>query len=91
MDFESLENMDKSEFLPLCCTVKQELLDTANGIDDGKTETNAEHNEINSATPNIVSAAAEVNNPDCDSAEKQVKLCKRMFKTTTTVLALHIF
>lgn len=73
MDFEGLVNMDKSEFLPLG-TVKQELLDPANGIDSDIAETIAENTGINSATTNNTTAEpAEVNNPVCDSAEKQVK------------------
>lgn len=71
MDIESLENMDKSEFLPLS-VVKQELLDTANGIDNETTETVAENNEINSASINDTVEPVEINNPVCDSAEKQV-------------------
>lgn len=72
MDFANLENMDKSEFLPLG-TVKQEMLDPANGIDDG---TANENNEINSATANNVPDVAETNNPVCDSAEKQVRMIR---------------
>lgn len=72
MDIESLENMDKSEFLPLS-VVKQELLDTANGIDNNeRTETVAENNEINSASTNDTVEPVEIINPVCDSAEKQV-------------------
>lgn len=72
MDFESLENMDKSEFLPIG-TVKQETVDTAgNGISSDATETVADNNEINSASTKNGSDAVEVNNPVCDSAEKQV-------------------
>lgn len=71
MDFETLENMDKSEFLPLG-TVKQEMLDTGNAVSSHATEPNAENNGINSATTNNASDAVEVNNPVCDSAEKQV-------------------
>lgn len=80
MDFDILENMDKSEFLPLG-TVKQEMLDTANGIDENvSTEGNTESSEINSATENRrTSDAAETNNPVCDSAEKQVKLQHFLF------------
>lgn len=78
---ESLESMDKTEFLPLG-TVKQEMLDTGNGITGGSdnansadaTETSAENSEINSATTNNGSDAVEVNNPVCDSAEKQVSM-----------------
>lgn len=72
MDFENLENMDKSEFLPLG-SVKQELIDTANGVanDPAVLPTN-ENNEINSATTNSAPDAAETNTPVCDSAEKQV-------------------
>lgn len=69
MDFESLENMDKSEFLPLG-TVKQEVLDPANGIDNVEA---AENTAINSATTNNTLEPVEINNPVCDSAEKQVK------------------
>lgn len=76
MDIENLENMDKSEFLPLG-TVKQELLDTANGIADETTGTNAVNSEMINATTNIGSNGdsdgAETNNPVCDSAEKQVE------------------
>lgn len=72
MDFETLENMDKSEFLPLG-TVKQEMLDTGNGIGANATEKVVENNEINSATTNNASDGVEVNNPVCDSVEKQVR------------------
>lgn len=73
MDFDSLENMDKSEFLPLG-TVKQELLDSVNVMDDETmTERISENTEINSATANVgASNTVETNNPVCDSAEKQV-------------------
>lgn len=75
MEFETLENMDKSEFLPLGA-VKQEMLDTGNGISIGAnaTKTVAENNEINSATTNNTSDSVEVNNPVCDSVEKQVRI-----------------
>lgn len=74
MEFESVENIDKSEFLPLG-TVKQEMLDTANVIDeDVSIEGTSENSEINNATTNRrASDASETNNPVCDSAEKQVK------------------
>lgn len=76
MDIENLENMDKSEFLPLG-TVKQEMMDTANGIAEETTATNAENSDMINATVNIGSAGdgdgAETNNPVCDSAEKQVE------------------
>lgn len=72
MNFESSENMDKSEFLPLGA-VKQEIVDTANGIGNNTTETVTENNGINSeTTSNNASNTVEVNNPDCDSVEKQV-------------------
>lgn len=64
MDIEALENMDKSEFLPLTA-VKQE--------DDGEsncTETSAKNTAANS-TP-VTSDANEIANPVCDSADKQV-------------------
>lgn len=76
MDFENIENMDKNEYVALGTTVKQEMVD--NGIaDDTVAETTAEtsagSNEINSATTgNNTQDAAEINNPVCDSAEKQV-------------------
>lgn len=74
MDFANLENMDKSEFLPLG-TVKQEMLDPVNGIGVETANLTAnENNEINSATANIAPDVAETNNPVCDSAEKQVKM-----------------
>lgn len=73
MDFESLENMDKSEFLPLGA-VKQEMLDPANGNDNVEAaETSAENITINCATTNNTLEPVEINNPVCDSAEKQVK------------------
>lgn len=73
MDFESLENMDKSEFLPLG-TVKQELLDPANGISDDATKATAENDDVSVATTiNDSSDSAETNNPVCDSADKQVR------------------
>ena len=84
---ESLESMDKTEFLPLG-TVKQEMIDTGNGISGGSdnansdaTETNAENNEINSATTNNGSDAVEVTNPVCDSAEKQVRIKRQRRET----------
>lgn len=85
---ESLENMDKTEFLPLG-TVKQEMIDTGNGISGGSnnansgdaTETNGENNEINSATTNNGSDPIEVINPVCDSAEKQVRIRRQSRKT----------
>lgn len=66
MDFENLQTMDKSEFLPLG-TVKQELLDAANGItnDADATEKTIQINSDDSET-------VEATNPVCDSAEKQV-------------------
>lgn len=80
MDFANLENMDKSEFLPLG-TVKQEMLDPVNGIGVETANLTAnltanENNEINSATANIAPDVAETNNPVCDSAEKQVKMIR---------------
>lgn len=76
MDFETAENMDKSEFLPLG-TVKQEMLEPSNGISTDATRTTAENNDIthdvSTATTNNESTdTAETNNPVCDSAEKQV-------------------
>lgn len=71
-----LDNIDKSEFVALGATVKQEMVD--NGIiDDSTAETMAEtpagSNEINSATmASTTPDATETINPVCDSAEKQV-------------------
>lgn len=64
MDIATLENMDRSEFLPLTA-VKQE--------DDGEsncTETSDSNTAANS-TP-VTSDANEIANPLCDSADKQV-------------------
>lgn len=66
MDIENLENMDKNEFVALETTVKQETID--NGMtDDTATETMAETTAGSATTANNI-----LDNPVCDSAEKQV-------------------
>lgn len=67
MDFESLENMDKSEFFPLS-TIKQELLDTASTGDE--TTIVPQANTMDKTNTN--NDAGEITNPVCDSADKQV-------------------
>lgn len=64
MDIAALENMDKSEFLPLT-TVKNEDDGESNGTETSDTGISA------NSTP-VTSDANEIANPVCDSAEKQV-------------------
>lgn len=77
MEFENSDTMDK--YHPMG-TVKQELIDSVNGVSDESDVImmSNEKNEINSATGN--STVAETNTPVCDSAEKQVGFFVLFFK-----------
>lgn len=91
MDFENLENMDKSEFLPLG-PVKQELIDAANSAaDDPAVLPSNESHEINSATTNTAPDVAETNTPICDSAEKQVRFMICTLLTSNRITFMDIF
>lgn len=77
MEFENSNSVDKtSEFFSIS-NIKQELLDTANvnasNEDNNITANNSTENDTVKSGNND-SELVEVNQPDCDSAEKQVKI-----------------
>lgn len=69
MELEELENLSKSDFLPLIPLIKQEQLDS--NLQDGVQQEQQLPTADNLAASTSSSSSSSIGNP-CDSAEKRV-------------------